>query len=154
MENAWQYAKVYSEHLTKDGNPSPSYWEWAESGWANSSAVRYPKGKGAKPVFLLWDTQHLDYIEARLQVYWRLYRDSVRLTEGFSRLRNLANAGPVTLFDFDGRDLDLKQEPLSVALLDPLRPMGHAFVLKSMLLYGELVEPDEVIEATKPLVLF
>lgn len=48
MENAWQYSKVYKDHLTEDGEISNAYWDWAFEGWRNPLAVRYPRGKGAK----------------------------------------------------------------------------------------------------------
>ena len=50
VENAWQYAKVYAQHVT-EGEPDESYLEWATAGWKNSRAVRYPMGKGAVPLY-------------------------------------------------------------------------------------------------------
>ena len=42
MENAWQYSKVYFEHLDEQGNPNKEYYEWAKEGFANPKAVRFP----------------------------------------------------------------------------------------------------------------
>lgn len=49
VENAWQFSKVYKEHLDKKGEPSYLYWKWAFEGWADNYAHRYPMGKGKKP---------------------------------------------------------------------------------------------------------
>src|SRR3982751_3863034 len=56
MENAWQYSKVYPIHATcvsdeVNAVPTDDYWEWAEDGWNKDNAVRYPMGKGKKPLF-------------------------------------------------------------------------------------------------------
>ena len=32
VENAWQFAKVYEQHIQEDGNPHPCYFEWARKG--------------------------------------------------------------------------------------------------------------------------
>lgn len=102
MENAWQYAKVYAQHVASNGAIASAYWDWAQSGWNNPKAVCYPMGKGAKPEFLLWGEARLGYIEARQQVYFRLYRDAVRQTEAWQRLRALAAGQALALWDFDG----------------------------------------------------
>jgi hypothetical protein len=145
MENAWQFAKCYHDQLDVDGNPSPAYWGWAMKGWANPHAVRYPRGKGAKPAYLWWQGQKLSYIEARLQVYWSLYRDAARKTAGFSKLKALASSGArLVLFDFDGYDHEARNQSLVEVMNNDTRPMGHAFVLKAMLLYGDQVTAEEV----------
>lgn len=149
MENAWQYAKVYADHVDAAGEPSEAYWAWANDGWRRP-AVRYPKGKGAKPLYSLWAGEKLGYLDARKHIYWPLYRDSVKQTAGYQRLKELHAVGPVTLFDFDGYEA-----PAAWSLRDvanhPGRPMGHAFVLKAMLLYGDAVEPSDLpLTPTEP----
>lgn len=107
-------------------------------------------GKGRKPLYLLWEGEKLGYVEGRLRVYWRLYRDAVKGTDAFARLKWMHDSGQrVVLFDFDGYDHDEKGVPLSDVLLDDSRPMGHAFVLKSMLLFGAEVEPDDVVKSVQ-----
>lgn len=151
MENAWQFSKVFATHADAEGNPTEAYWRWARDGWARS-AVRYPMGKGVKPLYLLWDGQRLSYTQARRQVYWPLYRDAVAKTDGFARLRELVEEGPVSLFDFDGYD----HEAMGMSLLQvanyTARPMGHAFVLKAMLLHGTGVSPEDLgeLETAQP----
>lgn len=143
MENAWQYAKVYAAHADDTGAPTPAYWSWARLGWSRP-AVRYPMGKGAKPLYCLWAGERLDYLSARAKVYWVLYRDAVRETAGFAHLRELHARGPLSLFDFDGYDAEMRGMCLREVTRYPNRPMGHAFVLKAMLLYGADVAPQDL----------
>lgn len=152
MENAWQFSKVWKHHVGADGLPTAEYWPWAESGWANPAPVRYPMGKGSKPEYLFWDGRRLGYVDARKQVYWRLYRDAVRKTDGWQRLRQLHASQDVALWDFDGFDNETVGMSLADVIDQDRRPMGHAFVLKAMLLYGDQVEADEVrsLEAAAP----
>lgn len=146
MENAWQYAKVYADHVGVDGAPNAAYWAWAREGWGRDQAVRYPRGKGARPEYSWWAGQRLDYVQARQQVYWPLYRDAVARTAGFARLKALYEAGQaLVLFDFDGFDHDARGQSLGDVLLQTLRPMGHAFVLKAMLLHGPAVSPEDLL---------
>lgn len=143
MENGWQAAKVYRQHLDEQGNILPSYFEWARRIWS-APAMRYPMGKGAKPEFLLWGEERLGYVDARKQVYWRLYRDAVKKTEGWRRLVDMHHTGAVALWDFDGFDHEAMGMPLADVIEQTGRPMGHAFVLKAMLLFGADVEADAV----------
>ena len=145
MENAWQFAKVYAQHADAQGLPLPSYWAWAQNGW-RQPAIRYPIAKGAKPLYCLWDGNQLGYIEARKSVYWELYRNAVRETEGFRRLQEMASRHSISLFDFDGYDHDARGMTLADVIENPNRPMGHAFVLKAMLLHGTNVTAKHVIE--------
>lgn len=147
MENAWQFAKVFPQHVGPDGYTTTEYWTWARAGWASERAIRYPMGKGAKPAYLLWEGEKLGYVDARLAVYWKLYRDAVARTSAFERLQTMVAEGqPLALFDFDGYDHDLNRVPLAAVLTDDKRPMGHAFVLKSMLLHGRDVTPEQVLK--------
>ncbi|MBK6616684.1 hypothetical protein [Ottowia sp.] len=146
VENCWQFAKLYPEHADGTGQPTEAYWAWAKRGWQSPQPVRYPMGKGRKPVCLLWDGDRFGYVQGRLKVYWSLYRDAVKKTGAFARLQELHRSGVgVVLFDFDGYDHDSASTSLAQVLQDDSRPMGHAFVLKSMLLFGPDVKPEEVI---------
>jgi hypothetical protein len=134
MENAWQFAKVYEEDADDDGNPTDAYWEWARRGWSDARAHRYPKGKGAKPLYSLWRGRRLDYIEARKVIYAPLYSAAVRVTDSWSSLLNLHRAGvSVALADFDGYNHDSFGMSLTDVLHEPTKKMGHAFVLKALL---------------------
>ena len=135
MENAWQYAKVYPGHAGPSGNPTEEYWRWAKQGWANPHAVRYPMGRGARPLYSLWNGERLPYIEARQQIYAPLYARAIARTDAFARLRTTVNTGSGTLYlrDWDGYD----HERLGMSFADvfdqPRRKMGHAFVIAMLL---------------------
>lgn len=134
LENAWQFAKMYACHAGPDGEPTPAYWRWAKQGWADHFAHRYPMGKGAKPLYSLWNGDRLGYIDARRRIYAPLYAAAVRQTEAYARLQQLVAAGSdIGLFDFDGYRADLLPMTMGDVVLNDRRPMGHAFVLKMML---------------------
>ena len=138
MENAWQYSKVYPVHVNTQENLTDEYWEWALKGWMKDHADRYPMGKNQKPLYSIWDNKKLDYIEARKEIYLPLYRDAVKQTPAFNKLKEIYNQNKtVTLFDFDGYDYLSLGKSLKDVLNDSNRKMGHAFVLAMMLTFGE-----------------
>lgn len=138
VENAWQYAKVYKQHVGSDGNPTPEYFEWAKKGWLSKRAHRYPMGKGAKPEYSWWDGERLGYIEARKKIYVPLYARAVKKTGAYRKLRELYDAGEnLYLWDFDGYLNEKFNMTMLEVLNNPDKIMGHAFVLKRMLEKGE-----------------
>jgi hypothetical protein len=140
MENAWQYAKLYPEHADEKGNPTKEYVKWSLAGMNNPRAVRYPMGKGRKPLCLILGREHLGYVTARKRVYFPLYRDAVLQTCAWRKLKRIfAEEGRIVLWDFDGYERGDKS--LKEVFDDPNRKAGHAFVLVAMLIYGELVDP-------------
>lgn len=146
FENAYQYSKVYSIHTDALGNPSNEYFEWAKNGWNSNRAIRYPMGKGIKPKYMFWDDKKYNYVEGRINVYFPLYRDAVRKTEAFKILKQkYLNNDEIYLFDFDG----YMENGLSKVILNSNKSMGHAFVLKSMLLYGDDVTVDFILDRYK-----
>jgi hypothetical protein len=131
VENAWQFSKVYYNQVDQDDNPNQNYFDWAEEGWNDTYAHRYPMGKGAIPLYSYWDGKKLDYIEARKQIYISLYAKAVQETSAFEKLKNLS--GDLYLWDFDAynhKALGLSYEQV---INDPNRKMGHAFVLAMLL---------------------
>jgi|CXWL01.1.fsa_nt_gi hypothetical protein len=141
FENAWQYAKVYQDYADKTEQPTPEYWTWAEAGWANPKAVRYPMGRGAKPLYSLWNGERLGYIDARKRIYAPLYAKLVQATDSFQQLKDLVNHSElVVLRDFDGYDHDAMGLSLTEVLNLPTRKMGHSFVLKMLLTGDECLE--------------
>jgi hypothetical protein len=137
MENAWQYTKVYGCHVDENGEPKPEYWTWADIGWSDSRAVRYPMGKGSIPRYSLWDKEKLDYVAARKKIYVPLYYEAVKNTDAYQKLKEIYhNADFLFLWDFDG----YRNEDLKMSLVDVLnchtKKMGHAFVLANMLKRG------------------
>ena len=134
FENAWQFTKVYKEHADADGNPTDEYFKWAKEGWATERAFRYPMGKGKKPLYSLWDGEHLSYVDARKKIYVPLYSAAVARTDAFQHLKQVYSAlGEVTLWDFDGYDHRALGMTYEQVVDCPTRKCGHAFVLAMML---------------------
>lgn len=134
VENGWQYGKVYRCFLDGNGNPSDKYFDWAKEGWDNPRAVRYPMGKGAKPVYSYWKGEKLGYIDARKKIYFPLYANAVVKTKAFGVLKKQYDAGAeIILWDFDGYNHLSMGMSLKDVLNNPERPMGHAFVIAALL---------------------
>lgn len=140
MENAWQFAKVYYNHIDDNENPTPEYFEWAKGGWADKKAHRYPAGKGNKALFSYWAGEKLSYVEARKRIYIPLYAAAVRNTAAFRQLQNLhvglSDSTTLYLWDFDAHNMPpgCDYEKL---YSNPNIKFGHAYVL-AMLLEGKL----------------
>jgi hypothetical protein len=147
MENAWQYSKVYKEMTDAQGNPNEKYYEWANQGWSEQRGNRYPMGKGAVPLYSYWNNEKLGYLEARQQIYLPLYRDAVKKTEAYQKLKEIyrESGGNITLKDFDGYDYRAKGMTLRDVLLNPERPCGHGFILAMMLTYGDDFTVEDVL---------
>lgn len=133
VENAHQFLKVYDQHVDLNGNPTEEYFKWAEAGWNDSFAHRYPMGKGIKPQYSYWDGKKLDYISARKEIYIPLYKKSVENTDAFKKLKQIASEQDIWLWDFDGYDYKKLNMSLDDVVNSTTRKMGHAFVLAMML---------------------
>ena len=151
VENYWQYSKVYKEHVIPPQSPlnynNPLFWEphpeyftWRNAGWAKKRAVRYPMGKGAKPLYSYYMGYNLDYISARKQIYVPAYAAAVIHTQSYAILYNAVMAGQdVVLGDFDGYDYIKMGMTLKDVANNPKKNTGHAFVI-AMLLTGTINE--------------
>lgn len=135
VEGAWQFSKVFREHLSPNGAILASYFKWAKAGWSSPRANRHPMGKGAKPEFLLWGSRRLDYVTARLEVYYPLYAGAALRSAAFRTLREAyaAREHSLTLWDWDGYDHRAAGKSWSDVFYDPTRPCGHGFMLGWML---------------------
>ena len=134
VENGWQYSKVYRDHVGEDGDPSPDWYAWAQAGWSQTWASRYPAGKGARPLYSWWNGRRLGYIEARNTIYVPLYARAVARTPAYRELQRVFRSrGSVTLLDFDGYETTATGEDL-LPVLQAERRCGHAFVLAGLLL--------------------
>jgi len=145
MEGAWQFSKVYPQHLDEQDNPSEKYWAWAEAGWSSSKPQRYPMGKGAKPWYSWWDGQKLEYVAARKKIYCPLYAAAIETTPALQQLREMHAAGQdLWLWDFDGYDHHRNKLSYRDVVNDPKKTMGHAFVI-AMVLENDLawLDPKE-----------
>jgi len=153
LENLWQFSKVYPCHVNANGEPTEEWDKWSMQGWGDTKAHRYPMGKGAIPLYSFWEGKHLDYIEARKQIYIPEYVKNVIVTQGFHELERLSHQQNIILLDYDAYD----HEGLGMTLIDvvnePKRKMGHAFVLL-MILTGCLEEcMRDSAENSKPKVV-
>lgn len=139
MENAWQYSKVYPCHADRNENPTGEYFTWRNNGYQKNWADRHPMGR-QRPLYSLWKQNgeyvHLGYIDARKQIYIPLYAANVVKTESYRKLKQLYDeTGDITLYDFDAYDHNLIGMSYADIIDNPLRIMGHGFVL-AMLLDG------------------
>lgn len=135
-ENAWQYSKVYSRHVDKEGEPTADHWKWAEKGFHNPKAVRFPMGKGAKPEYSIWNREKYGYVEARKKIYAPTYAELVMKTPAFKELKAIIESGKyktIWFRDFDGYDSVARGMSLKEVINEPKRKMGHSFVLAGCL---------------------
>jgi hypothetical protein len=138
VENAWQFSKCYEYYLEDDGSVGERYFKWAKDGWQDIRAHRYPMGKEAVPLFSYWDGKKLTYVEARKEIYIPLYSQAVKKSSAFEKLKKIYDAGgDLYLWDFDGYDYQTFGLTFDQVINDPVRKMGHAFVI-AMLLEGYL----------------
>lgn len=70
----------------------------------------------------------------------------VRKTGAYATLKEIAAEEDIGLFDYDGYDHDAMGLSLAQVVKETKarHKMGHAFVLKAMLLYGEDVTPADL----------
>lgn len=137
VENAWQYAKVYKNHVDDNKNPTEEYWSWAIKGWSDSYAHRYPMGKGVKPLYSYWDGEKLGYIDARKKIYIPIYASAVKkyAADALNFITDQAKIKNVYLKDFDGynfRELGMTYDDV---IHNDNKTMGHAFIV-AMLVEG------------------
>lgn len=145
FENLWQYTKVYPQHtkivpygFISAHDPIQEYYEWRDLGFAKQQADRYPMGKGAKPLYSLWQGWKHSYIDARRAIYIPIYSELVQKTESYHMLCNMVWAGMnIALRDFDGYDHIAKGMTFEQVITNQNRSMGHAFVIFG-LLTGEI----------------
>ena len=136
VENAWQFSKVYKEHVDSNQDPTTDYFAWRDKGYRKQWAERYPMGKGAIPLYSFWNGNKLDYITARKEIYIPLYVEAVVKTDAFKKLKELYDSGvDLVLLDFDAYNHRTLKYSWDDVMDDPNRKMGHAFVL-AMLLEG------------------
>lgn len=136
MENAWQFSKVYEYYLEEDGSIGPRYFDWAQEGWKDKRAHRYPMGKGVIPLYSYWDGETLDYTSARKKIYLPLYAEAVQKTSAFQKLKELHEKSEhIALWDFDAHGLTPGTFDYWDLWNNPKIKVGHAYVL-AMLLEG------------------
>lgn len=138
MENAWQYSKVYRQHVDADGEPTAEYFEWARRGWSSWEAKRHPMGRDAKAAFHWWDGQRLDKVEARKRIYVPLYVEQMVKQPFFQELKkvweeDIKPEAERSLYLMDFYAYEYRNMSLSEILNNPAKTMGHGFVLAMLL---------------------
>lgn len=147
MENLWQFSKVYPQHIGADGNPNGAWRAWAQAGFQNDRAQRFPMGRGAKPSFLFWHGEKLDYVEAKKKVYFPVYRDLAKARSVFSVVDQAVSEGvSVDIYDFDTYPLDSPATTFYETLNNPNKSTGHGFIVGMMLVYGRDVTPEIIAQ--------
>ena len=141
VENAWQFSKVYDMHVGVDGEPNAKYFQWRDKGWASTHAYRYPMGKGAVPLYSYYNSEKLDYIEARKKIYFPCYSACVMeqdswghwaFLELFELYRSLRGTGRTLYL----RDFDVyprKDKTWKEMIEDRHKKFGHGFCLGILL---------------------
>ena len=153
VENLYQFIKVYPCHVDSDGNPTEEWFEWAKKGWNTRAGVRYPMGKGAKPLYSYWNGKKYGYLDAKEKLYVKMYSRSVCRTDAYKKLEELykeclKEKTTLVMRDFDAYNhVNLKLTPYEV-LRHPTKKFGHGFVLMFMLL-GLLDEKGNFIKEEK-----
>lgn len=142
VENAWQFSKVYDDHVGPDDLPTAAHAAWALQGWRNPQPVRFPRGRGAKPRYAIYRNQCLGYVAARLYVYIPSYVEGlavnpasraalIRLREEYRVAR--AAGDTLALYDYDGYDHVGAGMSIADVFLCENKKAGHGFVLAALL---------------------
>jgi hypothetical protein len=136
VENAWQFGKAYGRHFNADGTLNKDDWiQWAQKGWRDNYAHRYPMGKGVKPLCSIWDGWRLTYIQSRKAIYLPVYLDAVKKTEAWRKLKEIhqkmldGEIENLYLVDFDAYRHKQQGMTYRDVANDGSRSMGHAFCL-------------------------
>jgi hypothetical protein len=130
LESAWQYSKVFPEHLDAEGNPSDEWFEWRESGLANQNPVHFPMGRGAKHEYFYVDGEKFDAVEARDKLFVPWYLDLAKETEAWHWLESEYRAGKRILMR-DFRSIDNIDQRLTFddCLNDPHVRLCHGYII-------------------------
>ena len=139
MENAWQFSKVYADHVDGNGNPTDSWWQWRSNGFADERAHRHPHV--GKPLYSYYCGQKLGYIDARKAIYIPLYvRAILGSPEGFNAILYEINRGTnVAIADFDGYNFKKLGMSYEEVVNNPNKIMGHGHVLAMMVERPDLI---------------
>lgn len=176
VENAWQFRKVYAEHMDGDAVLA-SYRAWREAGLRAAKPNRFPLGKGKGPTtrfFLTDDGRRLGYVPSRKEFYVPTYIEAVRRSDAFEALRRAAAERDLILLDFDGPCkgsmpyyraaygdaaaaalgdvagaglMDVTMANLGLMLNDPRHPFGHGYALAMALMWWTV----EDVDAARPM---
>ena len=181
MENIWQFSKVYKRvykssqyysrfnkmviwnqedeiHVDGEGNITDEYHQWRNRGFSNKYAVRYPNGFNHKSevLYSLWNDIKLDYVEARKEIYVKVYEDlALKTTEFYELVEKLRRGENLLIVDVDGPHQEslnhymetygvnktfiekdsvlVTDESIDILLNDTKHSYGHGYVLANLL---------------------
>lgn len=138
VENAWQYSKVYKQHMAPNGDPNAAWYFWSRMGFNKPYGVRYPMGKGVEPEYSFWNGQKFGYLDARKNIYMPIYAAALKQSAAYQKLLTIYQTqGTVTLWDVDGYDYLKMRRTLEDCVDDPNKILGHAFCI-ALCLEGRL----------------
>lgn len=152
FENLWQYSKFYSSHKSHDE------WEkWAINGFDNFKAVRFPFGRGAKPMHSLYENEKLGYIEARYYIYAKKYSEALEFycKDELNKIKLMLSKGlKIALCDFDGYVYQMGGLKLEDTIYNKKRKFGHSFVIAGLLtdnkFWDKPFDGDKIFEKSIP----
>ncbi len=135
IENSYQFAKLYSEYMDQNGDPLPSYWEWAQRGWSNPKPIKHPLGAWRTAPYHIWKGKRLSRVEAQNEIFVTAYVELVTKTKAFDRLKALfeRTKRDIILLAYEGYDhryLDLSWDEV---FNHPEFAIGQNAVLHAML---------------------
>jgi hypothetical protein len=132
VENGWQYSKVYPCHVDENNEIKLEYFEWRQKGFQTKQGIRYPMGKGVKPLFSYVDGKRHGYFEAKKNIYVPLYSNAVLQTGAFENLVSFVEKKKkVCILDFDAYDhTGMTKEEI---ITNPSKIFGHGFCLMWLL---------------------
>ncbi len=162
VENLWQYSKFFDCHgelyiCDNEEIPLPikiagaqsslllrevqaydgfsAFKKWANDGMSQKKSVRYPMGKGKKPICSLIRINDkffaMDYIQARQLLYVPAYATAVVKTDAYKRIEELYQNGKnIALVDFDARNCPFG---FNYQINDKSAILGHSAILMALL---------------------
>jgi len=135
LENAWQYSKVFAEHLDEQGEPSDEWFAFRDEGFARKNAVHFPMGRGAKHKYAYYNGEKLGAFDARVKMFIPWYLELAKETEAWSWLEAEYRAGKrILLRDFGAIDNIEHRKTFDQCLADPHTKLCHGYILASALL--------------------
>lgn len=132
LENAWYYSQVFKEDLYQD----QIRVEWFKNRqYGFESPIGKPSSKRQKrgePEFWFWKGARLNKVEARREIYCKLYAEHIVKLDLYADLKVMLKQGfNIQLFGYDAYDLE-GREPIE-ALFDVNKTFGHEFILYGLL---------------------
>lgn len=133
LDNLWHYSQVFKEDLYQDQIRPEWFHNW-RYGFESPIGKPSSKRRHEKPEFWYWKGARLSEIEARREIYCKLYAEYVVKLDIYADLKVMLKQGfNIQLFGYDAYDLEDKDP--KECLHDLSRPFGHEFIL-----YGLLVD--------------